>query len=436
MYVTYLWRSIKSKNNLTHSTNVKNSDSSVSQLKESISNKHKFEANHNYFVISIYALSVIIISALAIYLIWHFDIISSHISNFLSIASDFIIAFFIAYFINPIVKLIYKYIFIKLFKVKNERIGKILSIFLAYLLVISIIVVLMIYVIPQVIVSISDFTVKLSESIPTMYNKIHHWFALFENKFPLFDWSSIESQINESMPQFVKITTNFVTYLFSKLINISISFISAIISLLISIVVSTYMIMDRHLMVKNACRVAYAIFPKDKTISIFNTFRDCNKIFYNFVIGKALDSLIIGVISFVTMSVFRLEYALLISLIIGITNMIPYFGPFIGAIPGAIMLLIVNPLHCFIFIVLIIIIQQFDGLYLGPKILGDSVGLKPLWIIFGITIGGAYGGIFGMFIGVPLIAIVAYLINKFITARLIKKNITLSDFNKLGIKRN
>ena len=425
-----------SKNNVTQSINNKHTEDNSNQIRQSISAKHRFEANHNYFVISIYALSVIILSALAIYLIWHFNIISGHISNFLSIASDFIIAFFIAYFINPIVKLIYKYLFVKIIKIKNERIGKILSILLAYLLIISIIVVLMIYVVPQVIISISDFTVKLSDSVPTIYNKIHQWFTVFENRFPLFDWESIESQIKNAMPQFIKITTDFVTYLLSKVINISISFISAIISLLISIVVSTYMIMDRHLMVKNACRVAYAIFPKDKTISICNTVRDCNKIFYNFVIGKALDSLIIGIISFIAMSIFRLEYALLISLIIGITNMIPYFGPFIGAIPGAIMLLIVNPLHCFIFIVLIIIIQQFDGLYLGPKILGDSVGLKPLWIIFGITIGGAYGGIFGMFIGVPLIAIVAYLINKFITARLIKKNITLSDFNKLGIKRD
>ena len=429
-----------SKNNITNSTNVKNSNcnnnSNSNQLKDSIANKHKFEANHNYFVISIYALCVIILSALCIYFIWHFNIISGHISNFIKIVSDFVIAFFIAYFINPIVKLIYKYLFVKLIKIKNEKVGKILSILLAYLLVISLIVLLMIYVIPQVIVSISDFTVKLSDAIPNIYNKLNHWLVISEKRFPLFNWEGIEKQIKNAMPQVVTLTTNFVTYLFSKAINISISFISAIISLIISIVVSTYMIMDRHLMVKNACRVAYAIFPKDKTVTIYKTFRDCNKIFYNFIIGKALDSLIIGIISFIAMSIFRLEYSLLISLIIGITNMIPYFGPFIGAIPGAIMLLIVNPIHSLIFVILIIIIQQFDGLYLGPKILGDSVGLKPIWIIFGITIGGAYGGVFGMFIGVPLIAIAAYLINKFITSRLIKKNITLTDFQKLGIKKD
>lgn len=424
-----------SKNNLTHSTNVKNSDSSVSQLKESISNKHKFEANHNYFVISIYAISVILLSALGIYLIWHFNIISEHISHFIRIVFDFIIAFFIAYFINPIVKLIYNYLFIKLFKIKKETTGKILSILLAYLLVISLVILLLIYVIPQVIVSISDFTVKLTDAIPSIYNKILHWLTISEEKFPLFNWEEIETHVKNAMPQVVKLTTNFVTYLFEKAINISISFISAIISLLISIVVSAYMIMDRHLMIKNACRVVYAIFPKNNTVSICNTIRDCNQIFYNFVIGKALDSLIIGIITFLAMSVFKLEYSLLISLIIGVTNMIPYFGPFIGAIPGAIMLLIVNPIHSLIFVILIIIIQQFDGLYLGPKILGDSVGLKPIWIIFGITIGGAYGGVFGMFLGVPLIAIVAYLTNKFITSRLIKKNITLTDFEKIGIKR-
>ena len=110
-----------SKNNVTQSINNKHTEDNSNQIRQSISAKHRFEANHNYFVISIYALSVIILSALAIYLIWHFNIISGHISNFLRIASDFIIAFFIAYFINPIVKLIYKYVFVKLIKIKKHQ---------------------------------------------------------------------------------------------------------------------------------------------------------------------------------------------------------------------------------------------------------------------------------------------------------------------------
>ena len=173
-------------------------------------------------------------------------------------------------------------------------------------------------------------------------------------------------------------------------------------------------ILDKKILAKNSCRILYAIMSKNKTLALVKTVKECNNIFYNFVMGKALDSSIIFVITFIAMSIFKLKFTLLISVFVGITNMIPYFGPFIGAIPGIIILLIVNPVHAIIFTIEIIIIQQFDGLYLGPKILGDSCGIKPLWVIFGITIGGAYGGPFGMFVGVPLTAIIAHLINKLI----------------------
>lgn len=416
-----------SKFNLHNISHNKNQTTESSDMAKSISNTHTFEANHNYFIIGIYAFFVVLACALSIYLIWHFNIITKNITNFFDTVSAFVVAFFIAYFINPIVKLIHKYLFIKLFKYKNERMGKVLSIIIAYAIIIALIVLLIIYVVPQVFISISDFTIKLSEDIPDIYKKVNNWFDVVEKKFPLFDWKTVEKQFKEAMPQFVELTTNFVTYLFGKVINLSISFVSAILSLLISIMVSIYMIMDKHILTKNARRLAYALFPKNKATTLCRTVSDCNKIFYNFVIGKALDSLIIGIITFISMSLLKLEYSLLISLIVGITNMIPYFGPFIGAIPGIAILLIVNPVDALIFCILIIVIQQFDGLYLGPKILGDSVGIKPLWVIFGITLGGAYWGPFGMFIGVPLVAIIAYLINKFITIRLVNKNITISD---------
>ena len=424
-----------SKLNLPGITISKNKKDNTKEIPKSISDTHKFEANHNYFVIGIYAFFVVIACALSIYLIWHFNIITKNISNFFDTASAFVIAFFIAYFLNPVVKIINKYVFVKLFKLKNERLGKIFSIIIAYVVIITLLVLLIIYVVPQVIISISDFTLRLSEEIPVVYKKVNKWFDVVEKKFPLFDWKTIEKQFKDMMPKVVELTTNFVTYLFEKIINISISFVSAILSLLISIMVSVYMIMDKHILAKNARRFVYAILPKQKATTLCRTVSDCNKIFYNFVIGKALDSLIIGIITFVSMSLLKLDYTLLISLIVGVTNMIPYFGPIIGAIPGTAILLIVDPVEALIFVVLILIIQQFDGLYLGPKILGDSVGIKPLWVIFAITLGGAYAGPVGMFVGVPLVAIASYLINKFITARLVMKNITISDIENYKVNK-
>ena len=420
---------------LTSDDNSQLNKTENSTTRQLLSYKHKFEANHKYFIISIYAFFVVLISTISIYAIWHFNIISSNISNFIDMLSSFVIAFFIAYFMNPLVKLIYNFLFVKLFKIKNEHKGKILSILIAYLFTIALIVLLIIFVMPQLIISISDLTTKLSEEIPDIYKEINDWFIIVEKKFPIFDWKSVEKQFKNSIPQVLELTTNFVTYLFEKIINISISLVSAFFNLLISIMVSVYMIMDKKILVRNGRRFLFAIFPKNKAISFCKTIKDCNDIFYNFVIGKAIDSLIIGIITFISMSLLKLDFTLLISLIVGITNMIPYFGPFIGAIPGIIILLIVEPLQGLIFFILIIVIQQFDGLYLGPKILGNSVGIKPLWVIFGITIGGAYWGPFGMFIGVPLVAIITYLINKLITYLLIRKNITLSDIDTFSNKK-
>jgi predicted PurR-regulated permease PerM len=155
------------------------------------------------------------------------------------------------------------------------------------------------------------------------------------------------------------------------------------------------------------------------------TLSECNKIFSGFIIGKSIDSLIIGILCFILMTLFKMPYALIISAIVGVTNMIPYFGPFIGAVPGTIILLLMSPLRAFGFIILIFVLQQFDGLYLGPKILGDSTGLKPLWIIFAITLGGNLAGVLGMFFGVPIIAVIAYLANNIIERKLKSKDITI-----------
>ena len=141
------------------------------------------------------------------------------------------------------------------------------------------------------------------------------------------------------------------------------------------------------------------------------------------MVSKALDSLIIGCLCFILMTIFDLDYAVLISIVVGITNMIPYFGPFIGAIPGFLILLIVNPWKSLGFLVMILILQQFDGLYLGPKLMGSSVGMKPLWIIVSITLGGKIAGVLGMFLSVPLGAILVYLFNLLIDRVLSKKNI-------------
>ena len=154
--------------------------------------------------------------------------------------------------------------------------------------------------------------------------------------------------------------------------------------------------------------------------SIIGDFRFTHKTFSGFISGKILDSLIIGLICFSCISVMDMPYTVLISVIVGVTNVIPFFGPYLGAIPSALLILLIDPIKCIYFVIFIIILQQFDGNFLGPKILGESTGLSGFWVIFSITIFGGLFGVFGMIIGVPTFAVLYAFIRK-LTNRLLKK---------------
>ena len=169
-------------------------------------------------------------------------------------------------------------------------------------------------------------------------------------------------------------------------------------------------------------KILYALFSKQHTDRILRNTRRTHHIFGGFVTGKLLDSLIIGIITFVVLFIVRMPYAVLISVIIGVTNVIPFFGPIIGAIPCALILLFEDPLKALLFIIIIIIIQQFDGNLLGPKILGDSTGLPAFWVIFAILLGGGLFGFLGMLLGVPTFAVVYSLLKTLIEERKKKKN--------------
>lgn len=393
---------------------------------------YRFRHNRKYLTISIYALAVIIIGAFAVNTIFHIGDISDAFMKFMSTISSFIGAFFIAYFLNPLVKTIDSKILVSLLKMKNEKTRRFVAILSAYIVFVGILVVLLIVVIPQFFTQFfSSITSLTSEkNLTYIYTKIGNFFTAVGNRFPYIDWNSIQDEIFNYIPQLIKASTDAVTEFFPKLINISISIVKAAINIILAIVVSCYMLSEKKILKKNTKKIIYSVFRKERATSICQTFHECNQIFYSFVIGKAIDSLIIGILCFIIISIIDIPYSLLISVVVGVTNMIPYFGPFIGAIPCIVVLLFTEPLSAIIFTIVIFILQQFDGLYLGPKILGQSVGLTPLWVVFGITIGGAYGGVFGMFLGVPLTAVFAYLLSKFLTNILNKRGVSDSDLEE------
>lgn len=204
-------------------------------------------------------------------------------------------------------------------------------------------------------------------------------------------------------------------------------------NLLIGLIVMIYLLNIKDTLAKQAKRMIYAFLPKrvaDGTVTEFGIIHQC---FSGFIIGKIIDSLIIGVLCFILMKIFHLPFELLISVIVGVTNVIPFFGPFIGAIPSAILVFLISPMQCLYFVILILVLQQFDGNILGPKILGNSTGLSSFWVLFSILLFGGLFGFIGMIIAVPMTAVIFDLFKKLIEHCLRKKNLS-TDVEAYGRK--
>ena len=197
----------------------------------------------------------------------------------------------------------------------------------------------------------------------------------------------------------------------------------------IGIIVCVYVLNIKDTLSAQAKKIIVAHFKEKTAAEILEGAEYTNKTFGGFISGKIIDSIIIGILCFIIMSIFGWEYSLLISCIIGITNIIPFFGPFIGAIPSALLLLMVNPMHCLYFIILIIALQQFDGNILGPKILGDSTGLGSFWVLFAVLVGGGLFGFIGMVISIPVFAVIYAYCARALNRRLAKRGFSTNTLD-------
>lgn len=366
-----------------------------------------------------YVIALIALVAIVFLLFANWGITLLVLERFLAIIMPFILGFFFACLVNPLVKSIKRGLN-HIHKGKAMQVKRAISVFISYLIVIGIITILIIYIYPQVKDSVSE----LGKSIRSGYQYMITHEQEINDKIPFIDLSGgIEYAKNFLYDKIMNHGSDIFPYVY----QISSSVLSTAYNVLMGLVVSIYIILDSRKLKRSVKKIIYAVSPKNREKEVWETLKQCNHIFNGFLFGKVIDSLIIGIICLIAMSILRLPYALLLSLIVCITNMIPYFGPFIGAIPGVLIYLFIDFRLAIIFAVMILILQQFDGLYLGPKILGDQTGIKPLWVIFGITVGGAYFGVMGMFLGVPAVAVLMYLVNLFLNKKLKKKNITSLD---------
>ena len=366
-----------------------------------------------------YIVALVAIIAIIFLMIANWGVVLAVIGKFLTILMPFILGFFFACFINPLVKRVHS-LLNRMKPGKEAKIKKAFSVIISYVVVIGVITVLLIYIIPQIKESIGELGNTIQDGYQYM---ITHQKELNE-KIPFIGLGGGIEYIKEFA--YKKIMSNG-SEILPYVYHVSSSLLTTSYNVLMGLVISIYIILDMKKLKRSARKVVYALSPKKKEQEVWQTMKQCSHIFNGFLIGKMIDSLIIGILCLIAMSILKLPYALLLSLIVCITNMIPYFGPIIGAIPGVMIYLFIDIRYAFIFALMILILQQFDGLYLGPKILGDQTGIKPLWVIFGITVGGAYFGVMGMFLGVPVVAVIMYLLQLFLDKKLKKKNISTFD---------
>ena len=366
-----------------------------------------------------YIVALVAIIAIIFLMIANWGVVLAVIGKFLTILMPFILGFFFACFINPLVKRVHS-LLNRMKPGKGAKIKKAFSVIISYVVVIGVITVLLIYIIPQIKESIGELGNTIQDGYQYM---ITHQKELNE-KIPFIGFGGGIEYIKEFA--YKKIMSNG-SEILPYVYHVSSSLLTTSYNVLMGLVISIYIILDMKKLKRSARKVVYALSPKKKEQEVWQTMKQCSHIFNGFLIGKMIDSLIIGILCLIAMSILKLPYALLLSLIVCITNMIPYFGPIIGAIPGVMIYLFIDIRYAFIFALMILILQQFDGLYLGPKILGDQTGIKPLWVIFGITVGGAYFGVMGMFLGVPVVAVIMYLLQLFLDKKLKKKNISTFD---------
>ena len=291
------------------------------------------------------------------------------------------------------------------------------AILLAYLVAVLLIVLLAWLVIPQIVNSI----MTLFNNVPQYINGIQEMLLFVQGRYGV-DLDRAIKMLDDSeamLNEVYSLGKTALPQIMSTMGNVAGNFVNVFTAIASSI----YMLADKEHLLHQLRTVTHALLPHRAAEQTLRICHYANDNFTGFFIGKIIDSAIIGVITFVCMTVLRLDFAVLISVFIGITNIIPVFGPFIGAVPSIFILLLVNPIQALIFCILILIIQQFDGNFIGPKILGQSIGISALWVLFSIVVGGDLLGIPGMVIGVPVFATLYGLAQEFIHAMLDRRGI-------------
>ena len=366
-------------------------------------------------------------AAILVLFVLNFNGLSGKISWFASVTMPFILGFIIAFVLNrPYKFLIQKVLSPVLEKCRISRqkipgMAQLFSILIVYFSLFFVVGSLIGVVVPQLIESIQTFSSDLSKYLylvtPTLNSLMEQWNVNEE----------IARLINLYWQEILNTVVSMLNTMLPTLISLSMGAATSIYNIFSGLIISIYLLTSKEKLINQFKKVIYAFLPERWADYTLHVGRIANRAFGGFLTGQVIVSVIVGFLCFFGMVLFKMPYATLCAVVVGVTNVIPYFGPIIGAIPGMLILLLTAPIKALGFIVLIVCIQQFDGNFMSPKIVGNSVGISGVWVLFSIIVGGSLFGVPGMIMGLPTFGVLYTLLREAAHARLAKKGRTPED---------
>ena len=362
-------------------------------------------------------------------IVGNYESFSEGVGTIKTIISPFIYGFVMAYLLSPIynatVRGLYKLLG-KYFKNKQRLFSfcKLVASVVAVVCLIGAVAGLIALIVPQVIESLTGILKSLPQRLTQLSALFNDITSKMDNKRLAMKMSEIYAQVQTNLIELAqtKLLPGMGTLVGQVSTQVLLT-LKTMMNVMIGVMACVYMLNSKERFQGQFKKVILATLPKEKAEAVFDFAKFTNRTFGGFINGKIIDSIIIGIICFILMEIFGFPYPILISAIIGITNVIPFFGPFIGAIPAAIIILLVSPIHALYFLILIFVLQQVDGNIIGPTILGNTTGIASFWVLFSIVIGGGLFGFIGMVLGVPVFAIIYYYFSRSINKRLEAKGL-------------
>ena len=375
-------------------------------------------------------LLIVIACIVCYFAILRFNYIAKVFSEVMRILRPIIYGVVFAYLLNPVMKFVDRCISKGIHRIiKKEkratRVSRSIAIFAAIVFALVVVSALFVMLIPELVKSIYELVEKMPGQIQEFIDYISKIRQGDGQQQKLLETALVRGSdaIEEWAKDNLFSKNNILVTGIAGITSGIISVLGGVLDIVIGIIVSIYVLYSKEEFMGQGRKIIYALMSPRQANLTLHVLRKSNSIFSGFIIGKIIDSAIIGILCFIGVSILRMPYALLVSVFIGVTNVIPYFGPFIGAIPTAILIFIVDPMKGIYFVIFIFLLQQLDGNVIGPKILGDTTGLSAFWVLFSILLFGGLFGVPGMIIGVPTFAVIYYVIKLYISQKLKKREL-------------